>query len=182
MLKTLTKLCDGISKGVNAIAIALFAVMVISCVVQVFARYILNDSPRWTEELARYTFIWVHFLGATICVRTGSNATISLFRDMMHGFPRRALEAVITLITGVVGAVMIYGGIEMAQRTHRQLTVGMKMPMSFVYASAAVFGVITVIYAITMLLENFYGQGKYDTKTEKDGDEKYAGQKQEAAL
>ncbi len=161
MLKTLNKLCGTISKGVNAIAIVLFTVMVVSCVVQVFARYVLNDSPRWTEELARYTFIWVHFLGATICVRTGSNATITLFRDMLGGVPRRMLEGFITIVTGIVGVVMVYGGVEMAQRTHKQLTVGIKMPMSFVYVSAAVFGVITVLYAVTMLLENFCGQGQY---------------------
>jgi TRAP-type C4-dicarboxylate transport system permease small subunit len=182
LLKTLNKICDTISKGVNAVAITLFAVMVLACVVQVFARYILNDSPRWTEEMARYTFIWVHFLGATICVRTGSNATITLFRDMLKGYPRRILDAFITTVTAIVGGVMVYGGIEMAQRTHKQLTVGMKMPMSFVYASAAVFGVITVLYAVTMLLENLYGRGKYSAKAEQDGEGKYAPKEEGAAL
>ncbi len=156
-----------IAKGVNVVAVTLFGVMIICCVVQVFTRYILNDSPRWTEELARYTFIWVHFLGATICVRMSSNATITVLIDQLRGLPRRVFDGFVTLVMTVVGVVMVYGGVEMAQRTHKQLSVGVKMPMSFVYVSAAFFGAIVVLYAVTMLLENITAGGRTAGAAEK---------------
>lgn len=157
MLKALDKACDSISKCVNFVAVVLFTLMVVCCVVQVFARYCLNDSPRWTEELARYSFIWIHFLGATICVRTGSNATITVIIDLIKGKARKVADIIITLIMSIVGAVMLWGGIQMALRTSTQFSVGAKIPMSMVYISSAFFGGIVLLYAITMIAKEIAG-------------------------
>ena len=40
---------------------------------QVFARYVLNDTPPWSEELCRYLFVWVSFLGACVALRRTSH-------------------------------------------------------------------------------------------------------------
>lgn len=37
---------------------AAFLVLIFACVLQVFTRFVLNNSLSWTEELARYAFIW----------------------------------------------------------------------------------------------------------------------------
>ena len=37
--------------------------------VQVFARYVLNNTPPWSEELCRYLFVWASFLGACVAMR-----------------------------------------------------------------------------------------------------------------
>ena len=47
----------------------LIGVITVLVSVQVFARYVLNDTPPWSEELCRYLFVWASFLGA--CVATG---------------------------------------------------------------------------------------------------------------
>ena len=45
---------------------ATFAVLIFACVLQVFTRFVLNNSLSWTEELARYAFIRSNFLGEAI--------------------------------------------------------------------------------------------------------------------
>ncbi|MEJ2134846.1 MAG: TRAP transporter small permease subunit [Desulfofustis sp.] len=41
-------------------------VMVISILLQVFFRYVMNAPLYWSEEIARYAFVWLVFIGAAI--------------------------------------------------------------------------------------------------------------------
>ena len=43
--------------------LALFAVIIVCVSLQVFFRYVLNDPLTWSEELARFSFMWMVFLG-----------------------------------------------------------------------------------------------------------------------
>jgi TRAP-type C4-dicarboxylate transport system permease small subunit len=153
MLGTLKKICDWVARVVNIWIVALFSIMIVSCVVQVFCRYLINDSPRWTEELARFSFIWAHFLGATIFVRIGGHASITFFIDALPKAGQRIMQLFIYAVIFVVSVVLLYGGIHMADLTKNQMNVGIKIPMSVVYISAAFCGAITLLYITVMIIE-----------------------------
>jgi len=44
----------------------LLVVLVVCLGLQVFYRYVLGDSPTWTEELSRMCFVWIVYLGASL--------------------------------------------------------------------------------------------------------------------
>lgn len=75
--ETFNKISTSIEKIVDYVVIIAFILLVISCVTQVFTRYVLNNSLPWTEELARYSFMYVNILGAVICVRRKTNARVT---------------------------------------------------------------------------------------------------------
>ena len=58
-MKVLRFLDENIEK---ILCVVLLAAMSILIVVQVFFRYALNNSLSWTEELARYMFIWLIYI------------------------------------------------------------------------------------------------------------------------
>lgn len=65
---------DGVNAVVTIIVAALLAIVAVSVMGQVTVRFVLtafgiNISAPWTEELARYTLIWMVFLGAAVGVR-----------------------------------------------------------------------------------------------------------------
>jgi TRAP-type C4-dicarboxylate transport system permease small subunit len=153
MYGTLKKISDWVSKLVDASIVVLFTIMIVSCLVQVFCRYLINDSPRWTEELARFTFIWCHFLGATIFVKIGGHASITLFIDARPTAVQRFTQLFVYIVIFIVSAVLLYGGIHMAELTKNQMNVGIKIPMSVVYISTAFCGAITLLYITVMMIE-----------------------------
>ena len=61
-----------------------FIILILSCVLQVFTRFVLNNSLSWTEELSRYTFIWSNFLGAIFCTKKGTHAVVTIITDSLE--------------------------------------------------------------------------------------------------
>ena len=60
--------------------VSAFAMLLLILVVsiQVFCRYVLQDSLAWTEELARYLVIWSVLFGCSFAMRTDSHLELSI--------------------------------------------------------------------------------------------------------
>ena len=76
-MKTIDHIADKVAKVVEYVVIVLFVVTLSACVLQVFTRYVLNNSLRWTDELARYTFIYGNVLGAVLMQRIHGHAAVT---------------------------------------------------------------------------------------------------------
>lgn len=72
----------------------LLAAMVVIMGVQVFCRFVLNDSLTWSEELTRFLFIWSTFLSIGFCIRDGISLKIDTLITL---FPKR-IQALIRLL------------------------------------------------------------------------------------
>ena len=72
-------------KAINAIEVwvSVFAMLLLILVVsiQVFCRYVLQDSLAWTEELARYLVIWSVLFGCSFAMRTDSHLELSILSN-----------------------------------------------------------------------------------------------------
>ena len=60
----LNKILDVTRKITNIIVTFLFMVVVAVVFAQVVARYVAGSSIRWADELARFAFVWLVYLGA----------------------------------------------------------------------------------------------------------------------
>ena len=65
-----------------------FLVMLILLVVQVACRYVLKMPLAWSEELARFVYVSVSFLGASIAIRESSHITINLLPSILRKFQK----------------------------------------------------------------------------------------------
>ena len=57
--------------------------MTVIVAVQVFFRYVLNQSLFWSEELARYLLVWLSFLGASVAYRRKAHPGIDILQAKM---------------------------------------------------------------------------------------------------
>jgi TRAP-type C4-dicarboxylate transport system permease small subunit len=77
-----SQVCDRVSFRIERLSTwaagALFLVNVADICMSVFARYLFSFSPVWTEELARYTVIWMVMLAANAALRRGEHMAIDI--------------------------------------------------------------------------------------------------------
>ncbi|MCI5643571.1 MAG: TRAP transporter small permease [Peptoniphilus sp.] len=137
-----------VTKFLKFAIVIVFSILVASCVLQVFTRFILNSSLSWTEELARYTFIWANMLGAILCTKNKSNATVSVITDNLSVKNQLLLRKIVNVLSIIIGLVLLIYGSRVAWAVRTQLSPALRISMSFVYGAAPVFGALLIFYCI----------------------------------
>ena len=107
---------------------------------QVVMRYVFRNSLSWSEELTRYLFLWMSWVGASYAVRCRSHFRVTMFADMLKGRARDAYELLILLIWLGFSVFLTYQGAKISLFLwHRgQLSAAMEIPMALAYASVPV--------------------------------------------
>ena len=143
----LKRIAGAVDRGVERLAAAIFAAIVLIALVQVFSRYALNYSLSWSEEAQIFGHIWIVFLGIPIAYRRGAHLYIETFCDMLPRQPRAAFNLVVEL-TWVAFAISLMSlGFMVARVAHLQSSPGLELPMSYPYAGMVVGGAYLLLVA-----------------------------------
>ena len=145
-MKKLQQVSDIINKCVSYIGMVIFIVLIVACVAQVFFRFILNNSLSWSEELARYCFIWMHML-----IEGSGHATVTAILDLMHGTLRKIVDIIIELVIFFDGTVMLYAGLKLAYSSRTNLSTALSVPMWCINSSVAVGGILLMFQAFVAI-------------------------------
>jgi TRAP-type C4-dicarboxylate transport system permease small subunit len=120
-------------KFLKTICFLLMLAMVLIIFAQVLARYAFSNSLSWSEEIGRYLFVWMTFIGSAIAVRNKLHVSLDMF---VSHLPHR-LQKICLLISYVsmviFTAVLIYGGYRFVVRGSQQISAAMQIPMHYVY-------------------------------------------------
>ena len=77
------KLIDGYYRLLSWLLVATVAILIIPVSLQIFSRYTaLIPSYIWTEEMARFFFIWMIMLGAMVGIRDGAHFDVDLWPEL----------------------------------------------------------------------------------------------------
>ena len=133
---------------------------------QVFARYVLNDSPGWTEPLALLLMSFAVMFGASVAVRRESHFA---FQSLQHALPKPVqwlLKSISRLIAAAAGAgLMVLGGSLMIDDWPVPLA-GAPLPSGLKFAALCVGGALILIFAIERLLTGDYHAPEADAEAE----------------
>lgn len=90
----ITKVNNGICAVEKTLTWIIFAVMLALLVIQVICRYCFDWPLAWAEELVRYTYIGVSFLGATVAVRENSHICIDILPNVLEAVIKKKETAI----------------------------------------------------------------------------------------
>lgn len=130
--------------------------MTISIGLQVFMRYVMEDSLSWSEELARYLFVFFVYAGISYGVKMKRHVRVEAFTMWLPDKAQAVIRIVADLLFLVFALFLVRYGYETASRIFRlkQISPALELPMGYVYATLPFCFVLVTI----RLVQSLYGQ------------------------
>lgn len=135
-------------------AICMF-VMATAVTAQVISRYVFSNPYTWTEELGRYTFVWVTFLGMAVGVKHKSHIALDLLEKSFKGISKKILQTLNNLLIATFSVTLIYSGMKLVELGLRQTSPSLGLPMEYVYIVIPVSGLLMFYFIISELIRMF---------------------------
>ena len=147
---------DGLASLALGLAGAALVAMALIQAWQVFARYVLNDSPGWTEPLALLLMSFAVMFGAAVAVRRETHFAFQTFRDAAPGRSQWVMKSISRLIAAASGlGLMMLGGTLMIDDWPVAMA-GAPLPSGLKYAGLCVGGALILLFALERLLTGDY--------------------------
>ena len=119
---------------------------------QVFARYVLNDPPSWTEPLALLCMSTTMMFGAAAGVHAGRHFGFFIVVERARPQMRRLMQLVARLIATAVGVLFALWGGEMMLDAWDYRVAGAPLPQGIMFLPLCLGGVLIAIFSIEQLI------------------------------
>lgn len=115
-------------------------IMLIVVLMQIFMRFVMNDSLAWSEELARFCFIWIVFIGVSYGVKHQRHIKVDLLLVFCKAKGKLFFDLLSNLLfLGFGLLILVYGlKISFLFLELNQTSPGLKVPMGLVYMAAPI--------------------------------------------
>lgn len=116
------------------------AIMTVLVFLQVVMRYVFSNSLSWSEEIARYIFLWLSWIGASYAVKERSHFRVEMFANAIKGKARKYYELAILLIWFVFSLFLTWYGTQLILFLieNGQISAATEINMAIPYASVPV--------------------------------------------
>lgn len=157
-LRTVVRAVDGINWLVGWILAALMLVMTVLISWQVFARYIMGNSLTFSEEVSRFSMVWMTMLGAAYAYRHGSLIAVDLLATLSGPRVGRILHLVIALASCGFAFVLLKYGLAITERVATQTAPSTRVSMAWLYAAMPAGAALIFLNALAIIANDFSGR------------------------
>ena len=146
----------------EAIVVALMAMMSALIGVQIFMRYVMGASLSWSEELARYFFIWATYIGIAYAVRKDAHIRVTMGTDLFAAGGQIYVRVLTHMIFGAFALFVMYQGWFMVEKTFRfgQKSASLGVPMGIIYLAPFTGFLLVVLRLIQAILVDLRAAGQ----------------------
>ncbi len=130
------------------------AILIVPVSLQIFSRYTaLIPSYIWTEEMARFLFIWMIMIGAMIGVREGTHFEVDLWPRLK---PRA--EAAVRLMASIgvlaMALVFVWAGIEFTRFGWNRTSELADLPLWMIHVAWPLTGFTWLVFLGEQMWDN----------------------------
>jgi TRAP-type C4-dicarboxylate transport system permease small subunit len=145
------KILDAIDRATDILCLVFMSVGFVITFFHIIGRYILKAPIFYSEELARYCFIWACMLGASVVNRNDGHTSVTYFTTLL---PKRAQGwlyigrqcAILMLL-----AALIYYGVALSIRMSTVHSAALDISWAFIYMALPVGSVLLIITTLRLI-------------------------------
>lgn len=156
MLKWYSKFLDKLELIEKVLLAVTMAIMVIVMIYQVILRYVFSASNSWSEELARYLFIYDVMIAAAVATRRNSHLQV----DFLINLLKPKVKVLFTIGATVAGMVFLgflfKYSITLCQTAINNVSAGLKISMSIPYLCIPIGVVLMLLTSIEVILKQVF--------------------------
>lgn len=147
----LERVIDGYCKAIGYLIAAMLAVMVVLVFGNVVMRYAFNSGFTISEELSRWLFVWLTFLGTVVALRSNSHLGTDMLVGRLGPMGKR-------ICMGIALALMLYclwllftGSYDQTVINWSSTSAVMEVSMAWFYASGMVMAILSALIVLSDL-------------------------------
>ena len=136
------------------LSILLLAALCVFIMAQVIYRYVFNDPLFWTEELSRFLFVWLTFIGFGVAVHRKQEMRVAFFADMFSPRIRQWVSVISYILILTTCATVAFRGYLFALESYDVLSVAIELPWMWIFMAVPIgFGLVFVQYTLRLYSE-----------------------------
>jgi TRAP-type C4-dicarboxylate transport system permease small subunit len=130
-------------------------ILVIPVSLQIFSRYTaLIPSYIWTEEMARFLFIWMIMIGAMLGIREGTHFEVDVW-PRMGPRAQAALNLVVGVAVLVLAFVFVWAGIEFTRFAWNRISELAELPLWLIHIAWPLTGATWLVFQGEKMVDNY---------------------------
>lgn len=150
-MDTLRKVLNQLLGGICSLLLA--AMVCVACW-QVISRYIVGVPSTATEELLRFSLVWLSMLGMAYVAGKNQHISLTILVDKVSPAVRRWWMIVLQLTFAAFSIwVLIIGGLKISSISMLQISPALGIPMGKIYYALPVAGLLIILYSVMNIVD-----------------------------
>lgn len=149
----MTRILDAIHLVLKVLLATLIAGLLIPVTMQILSRF-TGIIPRyiWTEEIARFCFVWMIMIGAMCAVRDGTHFDLDVLPPALNPKVEAAKRIFVHLMILTVGLVFIWYGWDFIEFGWFQTSEIAELPMNWIFAAWPIAGLLFFVFSVEKIV------------------------------
>lgn len=140
------------------VCVVLFAVLVVDVTWQVFTRQVLDQPSTWSEELAKYLFIWLGLFASALVFGERGHIAVDFAVKKLPAKAQLVVAVLVQLAILVFTAlVLVWGGLQVVELAWDQNLTGLPVNVGPLYLALPISGVLIALYTVYHLVRILTG-------------------------
>lgn len=128
----------GLASALKALSVMLLASYFVLVLLQVFFRYVLNESLFWAEELVRGLMVWGVMISSALVAASRGHIRVEVLELMLPPAGAKIVVWIANALTIAFSVILLWAAVELMNRSWFQQSPILQIPKWSVYMAVAI--------------------------------------------
>ena len=148
-MKVLKKIWDNFEK---VLVVFIFVMILLVILLQIVMRVVLNNPLMYTEELARFLYLWMIFLGLPAVTKAGTHLCLEIISQKIYGRKKAYFVIVTEIVSIAMFAFIFYHSFAYIDFSMANPAPALRIPMGIVYWVVPISMALGIIRAVERIV------------------------------